>query len=202
MNVNYAYICYFYWFIIMNNTLKYLTMMQLKNILAVLSFCLFTYQLNAKEYNIIDFGAKSDIGALSTEAIQKAIDECNAQGGGTVIVPSGNFKTGTIILKSHVNLFLEQGATLFGSKNLIDYRDIKPGFVSLRTQEATKQLFFAENSENISISGFGEINGQGKGIKKMSWKDEGITRPHLIRFINCKNVVIENITLKNSACWM
>ena len=156
----------------------------------------------ANDYNIVNFGAVPDTSVLSTNAIQKAIDECFSHGGGVVIIPSGNFKTGTIILKSNVTLYLQPGAILFGSRNLDDYADIKPKFVSLRTQEATKQLIYAENSENVTITGFGEINGQGAKFKKMSWNDEGITRPHLMRFITCNNVRVENISLKNSGCWM
>ncbi len=158
--------------------------------------------VKAAEYNILDFGATPDTSVLSTEAIQKAIDQCSANGGGTVIIPAGHFKTGTLIIKSYVGLYLEQGAVLFGSRNIKDYKAIKPDYISLRTQEATVQLIYAENAEHISITGFGEINGQGSGFKKMSWNDEGITRPHLLRFIGCRQVTMENITLKNSACWM
>lgn len=158
--------------------------------------------LYAKEYNILNFGAVADTAVLSTRAIQKAIDECTAGGGGRVIIPSGRFKTGTIIIKSNVGIHLEHGAVLYGSKNLADYLPLKPEYVSLRTQEATVQLIYAENAQNISITGYGEIDGQGSSFKKMSWNDEGITRPHLLRFITCTHVRVENITLRNSGCWM
>lgn len=170
--------------------------------LIVLIICFLSTTLYAKEYNIIDFGAVADTSKLSTEAIQKALDECSSSGGGQVVVPAGHFKTGTIILKSNVDFHFENGAILYGSKNLNDYIKFKPEYISLRTQEATIQLIYAENVENVSITGFGEINGQGSGFKKLSLNDEGITRPHLIRFISSTNVTIENISLKNSACWM
>lgn len=158
--------------------------------------------LSAREYNILDYGAKNDTAVLSTQAIQQAIDECTESGGGRVVIPAGQFKTGSIFLKSGVNFYLESGATIYGSKNLTDYRMVKPGYVSLRTQEATIQLFYAENASNVSITGLGTIDGQGSGFKKLSWNDEGITRPHLLRFITCQNVLIENISLRNSGCWM
>lgn len=170
--------------------------------LTILFLCLLSSTIFAKEYNIIDFGAVADTSKLSTEAIQKAIDKCTENGGGQVIVPAGNFKTGTIILKSNVDFHFENGAILYGSKNLNDYIKLKPEYISLRTQEATIQLIYAENVHNVSITGFGEINGQGSGFKKLTWNDEGITRPHLIRFITSTNVTIENISLKNSGCWM
>lgn len=163
---------------------------------------LFTTQAYSISYNVIDFGAVSDTNYLSTKAIQIAIDQCSKKGGGDIVVPAGSYKIGTIILKSNTNLYLEPGATLYGSTNLDDYLNLKPNFISLRTQEATKQLIYSENATNVSISGYGEINGRGKIFKKMSWNDEGITRPHLIRFIECSNINVSGITLKNSACWM
>lgn len=158
--------------------------------------------IQAKTYNILDFGALNDTTVLSTSAIQQAIDKCTANGGGQVLVPAGHYKTGTLILKSNVNLHLESGAVLYGSRDLKDYIKLKPGYISLRTQTATIQLIYAENADNVSITGHGEIDGQGSGFKKLSWNDEGITRPHLLRFITCTNVNIENISLRNSGCWM
>jgi polygalacturonase len=73
--------------------------------------------------------------------------------------------------------------------------------VSLRTQDSTVQLIFAENCHHLAISGFGEINGQG-GRFEYHPNDEGITRPHLIRFIHCQDVTIEQVSLKNAGCWM
>ena len=168
-------------------------------LLTVLLIPIFGY---AKEYNIIDFGAVSDTNILSTTAIQAAIDQCELSGGGKVTIPAGKFKTGSLFLKSNVNLYIENGAILFGSRDLKDYTKVKPSYISLRTQEATIQLIYAENAHNVSITGHGEIDGQGSGFKKLNWNDEGITRPHLLRFITCENIVIENITLRNSGCWM
>lgn len=169
-------------------------------VLLLVGFCL--QHISATEYNILAYGAKADTSFLSTLCIQDAIDACYSGGGGKVIIPAGSFKTGTIVLKSNVDLYLEQGAILYGSKKLSDYKPLKPAYISLRTQEATVQLIYAEKASNVSISGYGEIDGQGGGFKKLSWNDEGITRPHLVRFITCSGVTVKDITLKNSACWM
>lgn len=64
------------------------------------------------DYNIVDYGAKPDTTILCTSALQQAIDDCSRAGGGRVVVPAGMYKTGSIRLKSHVCLYLEQGATL------------------------------------------------------------------------------------------
>jgi polygalacturonase len=161
-----------------------------------------SFQTAVGQYNINDFGAVADSAVMSTEAIQKAIDVCSENGGGQVFIPSGYYQTGSLILKNNVDLHLESGAVLFGSRHLNDYIKLKPEYTSLRTQEATIQLIYAENSENISISGHGIIDGRGSVFSKLTWDDEGITRPHLLRLIACSNILIKDVTLRNSGCWM
>ena len=156
----------------------------------------------AADYNILNYGAQSDTTKLSTAAIQQAIDDCSKAGGGRVVVPAGIYKIGTIILKSDVHLYLEQGATLYGSTDLKDYLPMKSDYVSLRTHTTTIQLIYADKMKNVVISGFGTIDGRGRAFKKLSWNDEGITRPHLLRFIQSEDIIVKDITLKNSGCWM
>jgi len=158
--------------------------------------------MQARDYNISDYGAKSDTTQLSTKALQQAIDLCSKDGGGQVVVPTGNYKIGTIILRSHVHLHLEQGATLYGSTDLRDYIRVKSSYQSLRTHTETVQLIYADSVENVIIDGYGTIDGRGSVFPKLTWNDEGITRPHLLRFIQSQNIVIRDITLKNSGCWM
>ena len=158
--------------------------------------------IQAKDFFIGDYGAVGDTTRLSTVAIQRAIDACAEAGGGRVVVPAGQYKTGTLVLRSHVNLHLEAGATLFGSTSLADYRPMRPAYVSLRTQRETVQLLYADNAEHVVIDGYGTIDGRGRAFAKLSWNDEGITRPHLLRFIQCRDVVVKDVTLRNSGCWM
>ncbi|MBR6592175.1 MAG: glycoside hydrolase [Prevotella sp.] len=169
-------------------------------VLLLLSF--FAFTAKAADYNIVNYGAVNDTTKLSTAAVQKAIDACSAAGGGRVVVPTGNYKIGTIILKSNVHMHLEQGATLYGSTDLKDYLPMKTDYVSLRTQTETIQLIFADKATNVVIDGFGTIDGRGRSFKKLSWNDEGITRPHLLRFIQSSDITLRDITLKNSGCWM
>ena len=156
----------------------------------------------AADYNILNYGAQSDTTKLSTAAIQQAIDDCSKAGGGRVVVPAGIYKIGTIILKSDVHLYLEQGATLYGSTDLKDYLPMKSDYVSLRTHTTTIQLLYADKVKDVVISGHGTIDGRGRAFKKLSWNDEGITRPHLLRFIQSEDITVKDITLKNSGCWM
>ena len=158
--------------------------------------------LYAADYNICDYGAVSDTTQLSTMMVQRAIDECAQAGGGRVVVPAGSYKIGTIQLRSHVHLHLEHGATLYGSTSLADYRPMRSAYLSLRTQTETVQLIYADDVEDVVIDGYGTIDGRGRAFPKLSWNDEGITRPHLLRFIQSRDIVVKDVTLRNSGCWM
>ena len=166
----------------------------------LMSLC--AISMHAADYNIKDYGAKNDTTVLSTHALQSAINACSQAGGGRVVVPAGMYKIGTIQLKSHIHLYLEQGATLFGSTRLDDYIPMKSDYLSLRTQTTTIQLIYADGVQDVSIDGLGTIDGRGRAFKKQSWNDEGITRPHLLRFIQSQNIVVRGVTLRNSGCWM
>lgn len=153
--------------------------------------------------NILDFGAVSDTTRLSTAAVQGAIDACAAQGGGTVLVPAGNFKTGSIMLKSNVTLHLENGATLYGSTDIRDYTPVSTDFRSFRTiGTTTVQLVYADGQHDVAITGQGTIDGRGRAFPKLTFNDEGMTRPHLLRFINCRRILVDGVKLTNSGCWM
>ena len=62
------------------------------------------------DYRITDYGAVADGTTNNRAAIQAAVDACTVAGGGRVIVPIGQFLSGTIVLKSNVTLYLERGA--------------------------------------------------------------------------------------------
>ena len=157
----------------------------------------------AKEYNILDFGAKGDGTTINTIAIQNAINACNKTGG-VVVFPSGKYLTGTIYFKNNVSLYLENGAVILGSTDLSDYPENIPDYQFYRRGKIKRSLIYAENCENISIKGEGIIDGQGAFIKKPN--GEVATsygeRPHVIWMIKSKNVRIEGIKLQNSALWM
>ena len=171
-----------------------------KNFLLVGVLCLiFSCNSDKKEYSILDFGAVNDTVTLNTIAIQKAIDKC-AEKGGKVIVPTGKYVIGTIKLKSNVELYLEDGANLLGSNSLFDYSTSNKG--AIEAPAFNKCLIYAENSNNIKITGKGVINGRGFKENFPEKKDDKLAeRPMLLRFINCKNITFTNITLKNSASW-
>jgi polygalacturonase len=147
---------------------------------------------------ITSYGATGDGKVLETVAIQKAVDAAHAAGGGTVCFPAGKYLSGTIILKSNVNLYLERGAILLGSPDSTHYNEIWPKFRSYTDNYVSKALIYAESQNNIGITGYGTIDGQGENWQ---WRDYG-TRPYVIRFVDCKHVDIENVHMRNSPMWM
>jgi len=114
-----------------------------------------------KVYNIKDFGAKEgDSASPCHEAINKAITTCSQNGGGTVLVPKGVFFTGPVILKSNVNLHIEEGATLKFSTDKELYTTN-----ALTRWEGVDcynlhPLIYAFEETNIAITGKGTIDGQ------------------------------------------
>ena len=65
----------------------------------------------------------SDQEHLVTKEIQNVIDECRENGGGTVIIPAGEYYVASLMLYSNITLYLEKGAKLIGSTNWRDYTD-------------------------------------------------------------------------------
>ena len=160
--------------------------------------------LSARENNILAFGAKSDTSFLSTKAIQAAIDDCSSNNGGKVIIPAGNYRSGTIYFKSNVTIHLEKGATLFGSTHMEDYPENSPDYTFFRKGDVKLALIYAENCSDIALEGEGTINGQGGyfGVAGGAKTDSYAVRPYLIWMIQCKNVRTEGIKLRNSGFWM
>jgi len=118
-------------------------------------------------YNILNYGAIGDAKTLNTSAIQKAFDDCHQHGGGVVEIPTGSFVTGTLHLYSNMNLHFGPGAALVGSTDNKDYGYQKDyGFGGLGAGNKTG-ILVAHNEQNISITGFGTIKGNGTSFMYM-----------------------------------
>lgn len=146
------------------------------------------------------FGAKADGQTRDTQAIQAAIDACAKAGGGTVMLTNGVFLSGTLKLRSHVTLCIATGTILRGSADIKDYESITPQINYLYRARFTKSLIFAERQEDITLTGGGVIDGQGKLFPAKTGDDGG--RPYLIRFSECRNVRVSALTLLDSARWL
>lgn len=130
--------------------------------------------------------------------IQKAIDKVSSLGGGTVVVPAGKFVTGPLELKSGVELHLEMGATLLGYPDTTAYR--KAHIVADGKKSKDSGLIYAYQQENIAVTGLGTIDGQGGHVAFKTKVDPG-NRPMIFLFRDCKNIVVKDVTLQNSAHW-
>lgn len=146
--------------------------------------------LNAQTtYNILDYGAKGDGKTFNTESIQKTIDQCHSEGGGTVIIPRGTFLSSTLFLKSNVTLYLEPTAILLGAPEIEQY-------------EPYMAFIYAKNQKNISISGSGKIDGNGiNGNFFEGSRNKGAphNRPRTIQFEDCRFVKLQEFMLQNGA---
>lgn len=149
------------------------------------------------EFNVKNYGARGNGETLDTAALQKAIDECAQAGGGKVRFPPGRYLTGTVFLKSHVTVYLEAGATLVGSTRLEDYPITISKIRSYTDNYTERSLIYGEDLEQITLCGRGLIDGRGA-----SFKGQYKVRPYTIRIINCRDVSVRELTLKDSPMWV
>jgi polygalacturonase len=118
-------------------------------------------------YTITSYGAVADGKTSNTTAIQKAINDCHKHGGGTIVIPSGNFVTGTVRLYSNMNFYFEPGAILTGSTENKEYLYQKDFGFSGPGAGVKTGILVAHHEQNISISGFGTIKGNGTSFMYM-----------------------------------
>lgn len=163
---------------------------------------LFTLTGNAvnKVSSVKDYGAKGDGLTNDTKAIQATIDDVAAKGGGIVVFPAGQYISGTIKIKDYVVLHFDVGSILQGSFDLNDYPDDLGVYPLAAPYTWRAPLIYAENARYIGIEGKGIIDGRGTRENFPPFPREN-ERPGLIRFRNCKFVNVENVTLRNPACW-
>jgi len=123
-----------------------------------------------REFLITEFGAKADGKADSSDAIAKAIDECNKAGGGRVVVPSGEYLTAPIHLKSGVNLHLNGGSTLKFKTEAKSYLPaVRSWFEGMECYNYSP-LIYAYEQENIAITGDGVLDGGADDLTWWPWK--------------------------------
>lgn len=113
-----------------------------------------------RNVSIIDYGAVGDGMTDNSKAINQAIKDVSAQGGGTVTIPAGIWKSGPIQLLDNINLHAESNALVIFDPNPKLYPIIETSFEGLNTRRATSPIH-ARNANNIAITGKGVFDGSG-----------------------------------------
>ncbi len=154
-----------------------------------------------KIYNILDFGALPDGNTLNTAAVQRAVDECAACGGGAVVFPRGSFVLSTVFLKSNVKIKLEKGAEILGASSFYDYAPQEnidyPAYQDQSHTYFDCSMFVGRNCDNIAICGEGSID------MRSVWDEDNVRDivhrgPKCIALKECKNVEISGIEIYNA----
>lgn len=183
------------------------------------------HSVHGPAFNVRGFGAKGDGVALDTDSVNRAVAECNREGGGTVFFPAGTYKVGTINLLSNVTLFLDAGSVIRGSGDMRDYPPIP-----YTSEDRNTTLFFANGAHDIAITGRGTIDGNGDAFacydqadKERDFlasytrqgdhyydindlADDGPVRHKsrpgiLVLLLNCQGIQVSDITFVNAPNW-
>ena len=161
----------------------------------------FTPSVSAATSMVIDAtkaGAIGDGTTLNTARIQKAIDACAAGGGGLIHFPAGRYLTGTLQIKNNITLRLAKDATLLGSTDIADYRNLD-SFIDGAGDPMGYALVVAVDAKNVGIEGEGTIDGQGRELRAK--QDPYKKRPFLVRWVRCTGVKVKDVHLTHPGAW-
>ena len=168
-------------------------------LLLLMNLCVFA------DFNVRDYGAKGDGKTLDSPAIDRAIQACCEQGGGRVLLPAGRYLSGSIHLKSNVELHLQAGCVIVAAPASMRAYDESEKFDFPEYQDGGhtyfhNSLIWAEGQENVSITGRGMIDGVGL-TKKDTEKGGNVqggsigTGDKAIALKQCKNILIRDVTI-------
>lgn len=190
--------------------------LSLFSLFAVLTLFLGTVSAYADEpsagtYSVRSYGAVGDGQTKDTIAIQKAIDACTQNGGGTVVVPPGTYLSGSLFLKNNVDFQLMAGAMIQASPDKEDYNaaDVCPqNYANPRESSSGAHLFLCIEQKNVSLRGPGRIDGASlkfivdekgtpyPGQDKIPWRPS-----QMLYFVESDNIRVQDIELTNSSYW-
>ncbi|GAB3650580.1 hypothetical protein GCM10028791_18000 [Echinicola sediminis] len=184
----------------------------------------------AERYLITDFGADQNDQEATSKAIAQAIEKAHDGGGGTVVIPKGEWPTAKVHLKSNINLHLEEGATLLFSGDPKDYLPaVQTTWEGMECFNYSP-LIYAFECKNVAITGKGTLKAQMdtwkiwfarpkphmeslKRLYNLAAKDVPVEerqfvndtsnfRPQFIQFNRCENVLLEGVKIRNSPFWV
>ena len=171
-------------------------------------------KLKEKVYYVNDYGAKMDSTALNTEAIQKAIDACVSNGGGTVSFKPGIYLTGSVFIKEGVHFNIPKGVEIRGSQDIKDYPEIDTRVAGVEMKWPAA-LINVRGQKNVIIDGEGLVNGQGKVFWDYYWNlrkeyepkglrwivDYDAKRPRTFLISNSEDVILRQINIQKAGFW-
>lgn len=173
-----------------------------------------SFPSSKKIFSVNNYGAVSDTVTVNTAAIQKAIDDCAAKGGGIVTFKPGTYVTGSIFIKSNVNLQIDKDVLILGSQNFADYPDMFSRVAGLEMVWPAA-LINIKDAKNAALTGKGIINARGKFCWDLYWKtrkeydskglrwivDYDVKRVRTVVVQNSSDVTIKHLTFKNAGFW-
>ena len=177
-------------------------------LLGALLLCGIEFSFAQTVYDVIAAGAVGDGKTDDAKAIQLTIDRCSAEGGGRVLFPRNHtFLAGPIELKSNVELHLEATATLKANPDESIYQLSAFG----ENRGEGMLWLYANDAENLSITGKGTIHGNGIAFMGKELEDSYELkpladqtfdpRPHVLTLTAVKNLTIRDVTIKEGAYW-
>lgn len=183
----------------------------------------------APRFDIRDYGALVADKAATTQAIASAIAAANAAGGGRVVVPRGTWRSGAVHMKSNVDLHVEDGAVLLFSGQPQDYLPaVMTSWEGIECYNYSP-LVYAHDCDNVALSGKGVLKAEldvwrvwyarprphmdalvalyQQAVRDVPVSQRQMTggeahlRPQFVQFNRCRNVLIEDVTIRDSPFW-
>lgn len=152
------------------------------------------------------FGLRPDAPHLQTEALQQLLDTAAAQGGGSIRIPAGRYRTGPLFSSGATRIYLEDGAVIEGSDDPRDY------FVAsaIRRREALARrnpvgkaaLLTFSGGAGGGLFGPGRLDGSGHLLRQhVAGAPKRMLEINLLVAIDCQGLRIEGCGLWNSEFW-
>ena len=154
----------------------------------------------ALKLNVRDFGAAGDGQTKDTAAFQQALDRCGVLGGGEVVVPAGNYRTGAVALRSNTLLRLEKDAVIAGTNDFADYPVTQVRWEGKWIQGHVG-LIYAIDANHIGIAGPGRIAGH-NDLSGRPTAQNPLRHPALIEMIGCRDIRLEDFAAEYRLMWL
>jgi len=171
-------------------------------------------EFKEKVFYVNDYEAIANGSALTTTAIQKAIDAAAANGGGMVSFKPGKYLSGSIFIKENIHFTIPEGVELLGSEDIADYPEIDTRIAGVEMPWPAA-LINVLNQKNVTIDGDGLVDGQGKVFWDYYWNlrkeyepkglrwivDYDAKRPRTLLIQNSENIILKDLNIQRAGFW-